>query len=74
MPAGEDAGLLAVEAYRNHGVEEMKSVVRGYQAGYTVRAEELGDFVVRRVQIKNGLVGALPSATEAEKQAIIAAL
>lgn len=71
---GDDTGRLILEAYRTHGTEEMKSVVRGYQAGYNTRAQELGTDHVRWVQIKNGIGWALPGATEAEKVAIPAAL
>lgn len=44
---GDDTGRLALDAYRNHGAEEMKSVVKGYQAGYNARAQELGSDHVR---------------------------
>lgn len=71
---GDDTGRLALDAYRNHGAEEMKSVVKGYQAGYNARAQELGDDHVRWVQIKNGIGWALPGATDAEQAAIPAAL
>lgn len=71
---GDDTGRLVLEAYRNHGAEEMKSVIKGYQAGYNARAQELGDDHVRWVQIKNGIGWALPGATETEQAAIPAAL
>jgi hypothetical protein len=71
---GDDTGRLVLEAYRNHGAEEMKSVIKGYQAGYNARAQELGGDHVRWVQIKNGIGRALPGATEAEQAAIPAAL
>jgi hypothetical protein len=71
---GNDTGHLVLEAYRNHGAEEMRSVVKGYQSGYNARAQELGDDHVRWVQIKNGIGRALPGATETEQAAIPAAL
>lgn len=71
---GDETGRLVLDAYRNHGVEEMKSVVKGYQAGYNSRAQELGVDHVRWVQIQNGIGWALPGATEAEQEAIPAAL
>lgn len=71
---GDETGRLVVEAYRNHGVEGMKSVVKGYQAGYNAEAKALGGTVIRWVQIKNGIGWALPGATETEQAAILAAL
>lgn len=71
---GDDTGRLVLDAYRNHGAVEMKSVVKGYQSGYNARAQELGDDHVRWVQIKNGIGWALPGATDAELAAIPAAL
>lgn len=72
--SGDGTGRLVLEAYRNHGVEEMNSVVRVYQSGYNTRVAELGDFPVRTPQIKHGLRGGLLGATDEEEQAIIAAL
>jgi hypothetical protein len=71
---GDDTGRLVLDTYRNHGAEEMKSVVKGYQAGYNAWVHELGGDHVRWVQIKNGIGWALPGATEAEQAAIPAAL
>jgi hypothetical protein len=71
---GDDTGRLVLEAYRTYGVEEVKAVLRGYQAGYNARASELGDYVARWIEIKNGITYALPGASEAEHQAILAAL
>lgn len=71
---GDDTGRLVLEAYRDHGAEEMKSVVRGYQTGYNARAQELGTDHVRWIQITNGIHWALPGATDAELAEIPAAL
>lgn len=71
---GDDTGRLVLEAYRSYGGEEVKAVVRAYQAGYNARAGELGDYVARWIEIKNGIIHALPGACEAEQQAILAAL
>lgn len=71
---GGNAGPLVLEAYRAFGVEEMKAVLRGYQAGYNARAGELGDFVVRWIEIKNGIGRALPVVAEEEAQDIVTAL
>lgn len=51
----DDTGRLALDAYRTHGAEEMKSVIKAYQAGYNARAQELGNVHVRWVQLKNGI-------------------
>lgn len=71
---GDDTGRLVLDAYRNHCLEEMKAVVKGYQTGFNTRAQELGDTQVRWVQIKNGMAWALPGATDEELAAIPAAL
>lgn len=71
---GGDTGRLALEAYRAFGIEELKAVLRGYQAGYNARASELGDYVVRWSEIKNGISWALPGATDEEVRSIKAAL
>lgn len=71
---GDDTGRLVLEAYRAFGAEELKAVLRGYQAGYNARASELGDYVVRWIEIKNGINWALPGATDEEARSIKAAL
>lgn len=71
---GDDTGRLVLAAYRRYGVEEMRAVVRGYQAGYNGRAADLGVYVVRRPEIKAGIGGALGGATAAEARDIPAAL
>ncbi|MGO1230549.1 hypothetical protein [Glutamicibacter arilaitensis] len=71
---GDDTGRLVLEAFRNYGIEEMNSVIVGYQRGYNARAQELGDSAVRWVQIRNGIGWALPGATEAEEEAIKAGM
>lgn len=71
---GGDVGWLVLEAYRAFGVEEAKTVLRGYQASYNGRAGELGDFVVRWIEIKNGMGWTLPGVTEEEARNIVAAL
>jgi hypothetical protein len=71
---GDGAGRLVLEAYRSFGVGEMRAVVRHYQAGYNARAGELGDLVVRWVEIRNGMRRALPGATGDEARDIVAAL
>lgn len=71
---GEDTCRLALEAYRSFGLKEANAVIRGYQAGYNARASELGDFVVRWIEIKNGISWALHGVTEEETRNILAAL
>lgn len=71
---GDDTGRLALEAFRNHGIEEMKSVIIGYQRGYNARAQELGDVAVRWAQIRKGIAWALPGATKDEEEAIKAGM
>lgn len=71
---GDDTGRLVLDAYRNHGAEEMKAVVKGYQAGYNAKAAELGDTAVRWIQIKNGIGWALNGATDEELTAIASAM
>lgn len=65
---GGDIGHLALIAYRTFGLEEAKAIMRGYQAGYNARASELGDFVVRWIDLKNGISRTLPGATEEESR------
>lgn len=74
QPPGDDTGRLTLDAYRVFGTEEVKAVLLGYQAGYNARASELGDYVVRWIEIKNGISWALPGATEEEARNIVAAL
>ncbi|MHA7306638.1 hypothetical protein ACX80E_15585 [Arthrobacter sp. TMN-49] len=71
---GDDIGRLVLDAYRNHSVEEMKAVIKAYQAGYNVKAIELGDTAVGWEQIKNGVGFALPGASADELEAIPAAM
>lgn len=71
---GDDTGRLVLDAYRNHSVEEMKVVIKGYQAGYNVKAVELGDTVVTWEQIQKGIGLALPGATDEELEAIPSAM
>ncbi|WP_159554330.1 hypothetical protein [Citricoccus sp. K5] len=63
-------GQLALEACRTFDTGELKAVLRGYQAGYNARASELGDYVVRWIEIKYGINGA----AEEEARIILAAL
>jgi hypothetical protein len=71
---GDDTGRLVLQAYRSFGAEEMKAVVRGYQAGYNARAAELGNLSVGWIEIRNGMRWALPGATGDETRSIVAAL
>ncbi|KLI90456.1 hypothetical protein AA310_01315 [Arthrobacter sp. YC-RL1] len=67
---GDDTGRIVLEAYRKFGAPAVLDIVEAYQSGYNNQAAELGDPVIRRVQIKNGIKYALPGATAREIQDI----
>lgn len=67
---GDDTGSVVLEAYRAFGLSSVIEIIEAYQGGYNSQAAELGDPVVRRAQIKNGIGWALPSATKEEIRAI----
>lgn len=43
---GDNMARFVIEACRQHGVEEMISVITGYQRGYNARATELGEKMI----------------------------
>jgi hypothetical protein len=70
-----DIGNLVLDIYRDHGVDEVKAVVRSYQEGYNSQAADLGLPTVDWDQIRNGIGLSLPNrATDDEEDAIPAAL
>ncbi|MFF5794556.1 hypothetical protein ACFY5D_21140 [Paeniglutamicibacter sp. NPDC012692] len=71
---GDNTGRYVIEAYRGHGPEGVRAVVLAYLESYNEHARELGARQATLQEIKNGLEFALPGATEAEAEAIHAAL
>ncbi|CBT77240.1 hypothetical protein AARI_30380 [Glutamicibacter arilaitensis Re117] len=67
---GDDTGRVVLEAYRKFGATSVRDVLEAYQSGYNNKAADLGDPVVRMIQIKNGIHYALPGATDEEIKAI----
>ena len=67
---GDDTGRVVLEALRKFGATSVRDVLEAYQSGYNNKAADLGDPVVRMIQIKNGIHYALPGATDEEIQAI----
>lgn len=71
---GDDTGRCVIKAYRGHGPEGVRAVVLAYLESYNEHARKLGARQATLQEIKNGIEFALPGTTEAEGEAIYAAL